>query len=129
MELARLAPYDLHLYKSCKDIYSRVTSLLKLWKDAKLPILKREVKKNVVTLINTKFQGVEKHCVFLGEFSVPYTLARIKKEVQNVMHSILIKYNIESPLKEKNKEEELIFYFLLDDLDIYWNQKRINERY
>jgi len=124
VELARLAPYDLLLYKNCKETWVRVTSLQKLWKDAKLPFLKKEVKKNVVTLINTKFHGVEKHCVFLGEFSVPYTLSRIRKELENVMTSILLKYNLESPTPLKQTETETSLFYLFDDLDIYFEKKQ-----
>lgn len=124
IELAKLAPYDLVLYKNCKQTWSRVTSLQKLWKDAKLPLLKKEVKKSVVTLINTKFNGVEKHCVFLGEFSVPYTLSRIRKELESVMTSILVKYNLESPRPVKQTEDNSSLFFLPDDLDIYFEKKQ-----
>ena len=124
VELARLAPYDLALYKSCKETWTRVTSLQKLWKDAKLPLLKREVKKNVITLINTKFNGVEKHCVFLGDFSVPYTLSRIRKELESVLTSILEKYNIEGPRSVKQTEDKSSLFFLPDDLDIYFEKKQ-----
>ena len=121
VELARLAPYDLVMYKNSKDAWNRVTSLQKLWKDAKLPILKKEVKKSVVNLINTKFKGVEKHCVFLGQFSVPYTLSRIRKELENVMTDILVKYKIEEPpVVEQEEEEKFVFK---DDLDIYFELK------
>lgn len=124
IELARMAPYDLVLYKNSKEVWVRVTSLQKLWKDAKLPILKKEVKKNVVKLINDKFKGVEKHCVFLGDFSVPYTLSRIRKEIEGVMNSVLDKYEIRMvpPSLQKETDENKL-YFLPDELDIYFEIK------
>lgn len=124
IQLARLSPHDLIMYKNCKDVWTKIASLQKLWKDTKAPLLKREVKKNVIQLINTKFNGVEKHCVFLGVLSVPYTLSRIRKELEAVMTSILVKYDLESSTVVLPKEENSSLTFLADDLDIYFEKKQ-----
>jgi len=125
IDTKRFASYDLALYKTHREILTRVVSLQKLWKDAKTLAHKKEIKRLVIDLLNKNFQSMEGTCCFLGAISVPYTLARIRFQLEDTLRNILDKYNIPSPtkkLKEKTKEiiEKAEISFYPDDLDIWW---------
>jgi hypothetical protein len=116
MELKNLSPMDIAIYKNYKQTLEKIKSLEKLWKDAPNSTLKMQVKKALIELINQKFQGVEKHCVFLGQISAPYTMSRIRKELETKIFELVGNQCI-----QQIKEED----WLQDDLDIYFCMKHI----
>jgi hypothetical protein len=127
IDIKRMSPLDLTIYRKNREVLTRVISLQKLWKDAITPLEKKETKRLTLKLINENFESVEKTCGFLGAISTPYILTRIRKQIEETLSSMLEKYDI--PFTERKKK---VFYeiyetqYLYDDLDIWLNIKEKN---
>jgi hypothetical protein len=122
IDARKFAPSDLIIYRSHREILTRVASLQKLWKDAKTEEHRKEVKKLTIQLLNKNFDGIETTCGFLGVISTPYVLTRLRRQMEDILSFILEKYNIPFPTR-KNKiifeEKDCFNFYLPDDLDIW----------
>ena len=128
VDAKRITPMDLVVYKKNRELLTKIIILQKKWKEADGPLNLFYVKTSMIKLINENFEAVEKTCAFLGAYSTPYTLGRIRKQLEETLIDILEKYHIPYPLKtlkEKSFEiEKLNFFYLADDLDVWLAVKK-----
>lgn len=127
IDAKKLSPVDLMMYRKNREVLSKVIGLQQKWKEAKTTCEKLLVKALMIKFINDNFEGVEKTCAFLGVYSTPYTLCRIRKQLEESLREILDKYNIPAPNKPKEKKQEVDVHeieYLADELDIWWNLKQ-----
>lgn len=127
IDAKKLTPVDLMVYRKNREVLSKVIGLQQKWKEAKTNDEKLLLKALMYKLINENFEGVEKTCAFLGVYSTPYTLGRIRKQLEETLREILDKYNIPAPIKAKEKKQEVEIHeveYVADELDIWWRSKQ-----
>ena len=127
VDAKKLTPLDLVVYKKHRELLTKVIVLQKKWKEAQGPLDQFYVKSSMIKIINENFEAVEKTCAFLGVYSTPYTLGRIRKQLEETLGEILEKYHIPLPVKPKEKKQEIDvheIYYLADELDVWWNLKQ-----
>jgi hypothetical protein len=117
----RLKPTDKILIQMNFNVLFETCKMLLQWKSCKSPLNKLEMKQKVKKLLEEKFECMEKTAGFLGNFSVPYVLQRIRNSLIEQIESILLPYGL-----NLKKEEEIFISkkFLFDELDIFLEKRK-----